>query len=614
MSTNSSEIVTGTDISSNSPPGAGRAKSDEEELGSGLRSFIDDVGVAAVSRVARVPDVLHATAKTVAHRLHHKYCSIQLYDPGTTRSKVEGYYGFPASHIFETNRLLEECWNNWGTMRERAITLTAVADRQTVAVEDILHSDQFPHARELATLMDYSSVIATPLVLGSECIGVLWCCDDSRTYDMADRWRLEIAAKNIALIVELLRNGERLQSSRALPPMASSASGHVLDRFVSRFMSVVQLKNLAIQPNRLDQLLAEASAAVGFSIVYSPVPPTDVVGVPSADVDNIVEIALADECYGFLLTPAAHQVPDFNEFVGNRLLLQLVASYCAFQRRTQLGFSESSESYASYLLRGMLGLAPLSPEERRIARLRLAIGMADYVLLISAAAPDGTFATRARDVITMLSKRRVVTSGHCVTTDNGLQIVVLASPRPLEKGEIIGIVRRLGYSTGVEGGTDRTAASFCVSRSCVGLDGLAERARELEMCRRLGLDNASTPEAVFVDDYPILHMVAGVIDDQSFITRVERTLHELMKPENVELERTLRMYFASDLGKTRAAQKLFIHINTLKYRLKRVEELTGLCLSRVPDLVQMQMFLFVHDLRPGPLGSSADLGVRRNGQ
>jgi hypothetical protein len=567
------------------------------DLDGDLRSFIDEVGVVALSPVTPLSDVLDKIAKMVAHRLRHKYCSIQLYDPNTTYSRVEGYYGFPASHISETNRLLAECWKNPGPMQQRAITLTAVADRQTVAVEDILHSDKFLHARELAALMDYASVIAIPLELGSECSGVLWCCDDFRTYDPADRRRLEIAAKYIALIIELVRPGDRLQAGGFGPPKAMPTTpAGVLNQFVSRFMGVVQLKDLAIQPNRLDQLLAAASAAVGFPISYSLVAPVKDALVHSPYVDNVTEIALADECYGYLVTPDGRNDQDFGEFVGNQLLLQLIASYCAFQRRTQLGTGELSKSYANYLLRGVLGYSPISVEERRSAGPRLAIGMADHLVLISVTGPDGAFATRSRDVVAALMKRRVITSGYCATVDDdGRQILVLAGSRPVERGELQNVVRRLA-NTGAD--TGRAPVQICVSRGCVGLDAVADRARELEMCRQLEA-GASPDGGMFVDDYPILQLGFGVVDDPSFIARAERSLRELLRPENAELERTLRMYLACDLGKTSAAQKLYIHINTLKYRLKRVEELTGLSLSRVPDLVQIQMFLLVHDLRRG---------------
>ena len=63
-----------------------------------------------------------------------------------------------------------------------------------------------------------------------------------------------------------------------------------------------------------------------------------------------------------------------------------------------------------------------------------------------------------------------------------------------------------------------------------------------------------------------------------------------------ELLETLRA-FLSNGGRWRAtAAHLHIHHNTLRYRLRRVELLTGRNLDEVPDRLDVQIALFV----PGP--------------
>ena len=46
-----------------------------------------------------------------------------------------------------------------------------------------------------------------------------------------------------------------------------------------------------------------------------------------------------------------------------------------------------------------------------------------------------------------------------------------------------------------------------------------------------------------------------------------------------DLVRTLSVYFASNTNASEAADRLFLHRNSLRYRLERVEELTGLDLE-----------------------------------
>jgi DNA-binding PucR family transcriptional regulator len=52
-----------------------------------------------------------------------------------------------------------------------------------------------------------------------------------------------------------------------------------------------------------------------------------------------------------------------------------------------------------------------------------------------------------------------------------------------------------------------------------------------------------------------------------------------------DLLETVDTFVACDLDRRRAAKRLHVHPNTLDYRLRRVEELTGLRLSRAADLV-----------------------------
>ncbi|WP_166741813.1 helix-turn-helix domain-containing protein [Cumulibacter soli] len=68
-------------------------------------------------------------------------------------------------------------------------------------------------------------------------------------------------------------------------------------------------------------------------------------------------------------------------------------------------------------------------------------------------------------------------------------------------------------------------------------------------------------------------------------------------PENV-LMPTVRSFLASD-GKIRASAKtLGVHENTVRYRLERVSELTGLDLQNLGDVSRLRFVMQVHGLRP----------------
>ncbi len=61
-------------------------------------------------------------------------------------------------------------------------------------------------------------------------------------------------------------------------------------------------------------------------------------------------------------------------------------------------------------------------------------------------------------------------------------------------------------------------------------------------------------------------------------------LEDYARSRGSDLIDTLEAFVAADLDRRAAAQRLHVHPNTLDYRLKRVEELTGLDLGRADDL------------------------------
>jgi DNA-binding PucR family transcriptional regulator len=55
----------------------------------------------------------------------------------------------------------------------------------------------------------------------------------------------------------------------------------------------------------------------------------------------------------------------------------------------------------------------------------------------------------------------------------------------------------------------------------------------------------------------------------------------------VTLLETVQRYIENDLRLELTAEEMFLHVNTVRYRLRRFEELTGTSLRHVDDLVQI---------------------------
>lgn len=70
----------------------------------------------------------------------------------------------------------------------------------------------------------------------------------------------------------------------------------------------------------------------------------------------------------------------------------------------------------------------------------------------------------------------------------------------------------------------------------------------------------------------------------------------ILDRKSEELINTLNHYFLNDGGMKKSSEKLFIHINTLKYRIKKIEQLTGNRLSSSEGNFNIYLALKIHNL------------------
>jgi sugar diacid utilization regulator len=111
----------------------------------------------------------------------------------------------------------------------------------------------------------------------------------------------------------------------------------------------------------------------------------------------------------------------------------------------------------------------------------------------------------------------------------------------------------------------------------------------LSAAHRLGNEN------VFLyEELGIVRLLLGSGKDPDlrvFIQEVTGPLADYDRGNNGALIRTLRAFFDADCSQKVAAERLFIHHKTLRYRIRRIEELTGLDLSRHDDRMRADMAL-----------------------
>lgn len=138
-------------------------------------------------------------------------------------------------------------------------------------------------------------------------------------------------------------------------------------------------------------------------------------------------------------------------------------------------------------------------------------------------------------------------------------------------------------------------------RLAVGVSGLAAgpaalggAVEEARHARRTAVARDEQATMVSADELAShLLLLAGVPADtrRAFQRRLLAPLLAYDRTHNANLLRTLDSFLASGGSWTRCASVLHLHVNTLRYRIGRIEQLTGRDLSRFEDRVDFFLAL-----------------------
>lgn len=111
------------------------------------------------------------------------------------------------------------------------------------------------------------------------------------------------------------------------------------------------------------------------------------------------------------------------------------------------------------------------------------------------------------------------------------------------------------------------------------------------MAKRLKLRH----KTLFYQDYPLPSLLCDLGEDWR--------AQELSRPWQVlgdhddkgVLRSTLKHYFSRNCDQTQTAAELHIHVNTLRYRLQRIEAITGLKINQLTDSLRLYIGMLMHD-------------------
>jgi hypothetical protein len=220
------------------------------------------------------------------------------------------------------------------------------------------------------------------------------------------------------------------------------------------------------------------------------------------------------------------------------------------------------------------------------ARPAPSVGEGNWLVLSAEATglPDGALRPVLEEALADASDRALVAA-----TATGAVVVLPALDVPVPADAMRELLAPLEAGLGSEG---RITVGVCApAAEDGGLRGALEEARHARRiaAARVGRVCVAGPEELASH----VLLLAAVPDEvrRAFRSRLLDRVIAYDIEHQADLVRTLEAFLRSDGSWTRCAAQLHVHVNTLRYRIGRIEELTGRDLSRLEDRVDFYLAL-----------------------
>lgn len=136
-----------------------------------------------------------------------------------------------------------------------------------------------------------------------------------------------------------------------------------------------------------------------------------------------------------------------------------------------------------------------------------------------------------------------------------------------------------------------TGTSYCIGIGSVfrDLKDMKASVDNAQRAIRLGQNETPEGELYLYDNMIVLRLFEKFEDKEELREIAAQILQDLMLPEREELLRTLIQYVKCGFQAKRAAETLFIHENTMHYRLRKIEEMLKVDLKDPHDAFSLTL-------------------------
>lgn len=136
--------------------------------------------------------------------------------------------------------------------------------------------------------------------------------------------------------------------------------------------------------------------------------------------------------------------------------------------------------------------------------------------------------------------------------------------------------------------------SVCIGRAFLGIENVQKSMKDCEVVENVIAKATMKKKAVTFEELGITRFLCELKDYeplQDFYQEVFGILLEYDKENKAELLTTLREYFECDRNLKKTSEKMFLHKNTVAYRMQKIRQLTGYTLENSEDILNMMICL-----------------------
>lgn len=251
----------------------------------------------------------------------------------------------------------------------------------------------------------------------------------------------------------------------------------------------------------------------------------------------------------------------------DKLTTHAAAAYVREESYLRATREKAARDLLEALLRGDAELSRFEPQ-------KVAPGLdpqADLVVIVArVSAVDEVRRAEALDTAANALASRLATrkaSPLLVVREHAVVAVLLAEAIDLQTGRLMSVRKALADSDGVD--------LYCgLSSPCPGFDGVAAAYEEASLAvSRASVERPVVSLAVLP---AIQHLLTGATRTTRFhLAEKARVITDLPASALVSARETVLGFARADMNVTRGAAELHIHENTLRYRLRRLNEQTG---------------------------------------